>query len=80
MVEPSTISRTDVHTFSSLPFDIHVYIVKLLNLRDALVYAELSPEANAAVKYVFDHRKKLDFGFLLGSTGQIMLSDIAMHT
>ena len=66
MAEPSTVSRTDVHTFSSLPFDIHVYIVKLLNLRDALVYAELSNMYLLTVNNLI---------LALGSMGQIMLCD-----
>ena len=61
--------------FTLLPFDVHVYIVKLLNLKEALIYAQITPEANAAVQYVFAHRKQLDFGSVLGPDGQIMLSD-----
>ena len=64
--------------FASLPFDVHAYIVKLLKLNAALVYAQLTLEANAPVQYVFAHRKQLDFGSVLGSNGQIMLSDSAL--
>ena len=64
--------------FASLPFDVHVYIIKLLKLNEALVYAQLTPEANAAVQYVFAHCKQLDFSSVLGPNGQIMLSDSAL--
>ena len=64
-----------IANFAFLPFDVHVYIVKLLNLNEALIYAQLTPEANAAVQYVFAHRKQLDFDSVLGPNGQIMLSD-----
>ena len=57
---------------------MHVYIVKLLKLKDALVYAQLTPETNAAVQFVFAHRKQLDFGSLLGPNGSIELSDTAL--
>ena len=63
-----------IANFASLPFDVHVYIVKLLKLNEALIYEQLAPEANAAVQYVFAHRKQLDFGSVLGPNGQIMLS------
>ena len=41
--------------FMLLPFDVHVAIVKLLNLRDALVYAQITPVTREAVQYVFYH-------------------------
>lgn len=59
----------------SLPYDVHVIIVKLLNLKEALVYAEVAPLTQRAVKFVFSHRKQLDFGSVLGPNGQISLSD-----
>ena len=65
-------------SFNCLPFDVHVYIVKLLNLNEALIYAQITPEANDAVQYVFAHRKQLDFGSVLGPDGQIMLSDTTL--
>ena len=64
--------------FTLLPFDVHVYIVKLLNLNEALIYAQITPEANAAVQYVFAHHKQLDFSSVLGPDGQIMLSDTTL--
>ena len=67
-----------IANFTLLPFDVHVYIVKLLNLNEALIYAQITPEANAAVQYVFAHRKQLDFGSVLGPDGQIMLSDTTL--
>ena len=41
------------------------------------MYAQLTPETNAAVRFVFAHRKQLDFGSLLGPNGCTELSDIA---
>ena len=61
--------------FMLLPFDVHVAIVKLLSLRDALVYAQITPVTREAVQYVFSHRVQLDFGSVLGPNGQIMLPD-----
>lgn len=58
-----------------LSFDVHVAIVKLLNLRDALAYAQITPVTREAVQYVFCHRVQLDFGSVLGPNGQIMLPD-----
>jgi hypothetical protein len=48
--------------FMSIPFDIHVCIVKLLPLKDAIAYSEVTPVTKEAVEYVFAHRKQLDFG------------------
>ena len=62
-------------SFASLPFDVHVVIAKLLNLKEALVYAQVTPLTKEAVYFVFAHRKQLDFGSVLGPNGQIMLQD-----
>jgi hypothetical protein len=59
----------------SIPFDIHVCIVKLLPLKDAIAYSEVTPVTKEAVEYVFAHRKQLDFGSVLGPNSQIMLPD-----
>ena len=61
--------------FLLLPFDVHVIIVKLLSLKEALVYAQLTPITKNAVDYVFAHRKQLDFGSVLGPNSQIWLPD-----
>lgn len=61
--------------FMLLPFEVHVAIVKLLYLNEALVYSELTPVTKCAVEYVFAHRKQLDFGSVLGPNGQIGLPD-----
>ena len=61
--------------FMLLPFDVQVDIVKLLSLKDAIAYSETTPVTKEAVEYVFAHRKQLDFGSVLGPTGQIMLPD-----
>ena len=54
--------------FAMLPFDVHVYIIKLLNLNEALVYAQITPVANMAVQYALVHHEQLDFGSVLGLT------------
>ena len=41
-------------------------IAKLLNLRECLIYSQLSRVTFDAVYYVFSHRKQLDFGSALG--------------
>ena len=64
--------------FMLLSFDVHVAILKLLNLRDALAYAQIAPLTREAVQYVFCHRVQLDFGSVLGPSGQIMLPDDAI--
>jgi hypothetical protein len=56
-------------------FDIHVCIIKLLALKDAIAYSEVTPVTKQAVEYVFAHRKQLDFGSVLGPNSQIMLPD-----
>jgi hypothetical protein len=61
--------------FVSIPFDIHVCIVKLLSLKDALAYSEVTSVTKEAVEYVFAHRRELDFGSVLGPNSQIMLPD-----
>ena len=61
--------------FMLLPFEVHVAIVKLLRLNEALVYAQLTLVTKNAVEYVFAHRKQLDFGSVLGPNGQIRLPD-----
>ena len=62
-------------TFASLPLYVHVVIAKLLNLKEALVYAQVTPLTKEAVYFVFAHRKQLDFGSVLGPNDQIMLHD-----
>ena len=68
-------ANTGPSLFMLLPFEVHVAIVKLLYLNEALVYSELTPMTKSAVKYVFAHRKQLDFGSVLGPNGQIRLPD-----
>ena len=45
------------HPFMFVPYDIHMYIVKLLPLKDALAYSEVTHVTRASVMYVFAHRK-----------------------
>ena len=55
----------DVANLLSLPFDVHVLIVRNLKLRDCLSYAEAAPVCHDAVYYVFVHRSELEFSSLL---------------
>jgi hypothetical protein len=59
----------------TLPLDIHIMITKLLNLRECLIYSQLSRVTFDAVYYVFSHRKQLDFGSVLGADKSIVLPD-----
>ena len=68
-------AEANLPLFVLLPFEVHVAIVKLLRLNEALVYAQLTPLTKSAVDYVFAHRKQLDFGSVLGPNGQIGLPD-----
>lgn len=49
----------------SLPFDIHILIVRNLDLQTSLGYAQVAPVCHDAVYYVFAHRAELDFSSLL---------------
>ena len=62
-------------TLSSLPFNVHVLIVRNLNLKDALSYSQILPLSHDAVYYVFSHRKELDFSSTLSDGGIISLAD-----
>ena len=60
----------------TLPLDIHnIMIAKLLNLRECLIYSQVSTVTFDAVYYVFSHRKQLDFGSVLGADKGIILPD-----
>ena len=59
----------------TLPLDIHIMITKLLNLRECLIYSQVSIVTFDAVYYVFSHRKQLDFGSVLGADKKIILPD-----
>ena len=48
-----------------LPFDIHVLIVRNLDLRSCLSYAQVATVCHDAVYYVFAHRSELDFSSLI---------------
>ena len=50
-------------------------IAKLLNLRQCLIYSQVSTVTFDAVYYVFSHRKQLDFGSVLGADKGIILPD-----
>ena len=59
----------------TLPLDIHIMITKLLNLRECLIYSQVSTVTFDAVYYVFSHRKQLDFGSVFGADTRIILPD-----
>ena len=59
----------------ALPIDIHIMIAKFLNLRDCLIYSQVSRVTFDAVYFVFSHRKQLDFGSVLGPDKAIILPD-----
>ena len=50
-------------------------IAKLLNLRQCLIYSQVSTVTFDMVYYVFSHRKQLDFGLVLGADKGIILPD-----
>ena len=52
-------------TFQYLPFELHIVIAKLLNLRDSLMYAG----------YVFSHGKQLDLQSVWGADNTVALPD-----
>ena len=60
----------------SLPFEIHILIVRNLNLRDCLAYAQLSPTCHDTVYYIFSHRIELDFSSLVTNNHLIISSEL----
>ena len=48
-----------------LPFDIHVLIVRNLDLRSCLSYTQIATVCHDAVYYIFAHRSELDFSSLI---------------
>ena len=77
LIQIMAVSKDDstAATFESLPFDVHVMIIRKLNLADALSYAELSSICHDAVYYVFSHRLQIDFSSTLNKDRVINLSD-----
>ena len=59
----------------SLPFEIHVLIVRNLCLRDCLSYAEVANVSHDAVYYVFAHRAELNFSSLVENSYLTPLPD-----
>ena len=49
----------------SLPIDIHILIVRNLDLQTCLVYARVAPVCHDVVYHIFAHRAELDFSSLL---------------
>ena len=57
----------------SIPFEIHVLIVRELLLKDCIAYMQVCTVAHDVVYYVFAHRKELDFESVLDESGTIAL-------
>ena len=58
----------------SIPFEMHVLIVRKLSLKDCLAYMKVCTVSHDVVYYVFAHRKELDFESVLDESGTIALS------
>ena len=58
----------------SIPFEMHVLIVRKLSLKDCLAYMKVCTVTHDVVYYVFAHRKELDFESVLDESGTIALS------
>ena len=59
----------------SLPFDVHLSIIRYLDLKDCLSYSQVSITCHDAVYYVFSHRAELDFSSVLTDDQYVSLSD-----
>ena len=57
----------------SIPFEVHVSIVRKLSLKDCIAYMQVCTVAHDVVYYVFAHRKELDFESVLDESGTIAL-------
>jgi hypothetical protein len=57
----------------SIPFEVHVLIVRKLSLKDCIAYMQVCTVAHDVVYYVFAHRKELDFESVLDESGTIAL-------
>ena len=57
----------------TIPFDVHVLIVRSLSLKDCVAYMEVCTVSHDVVYYVFAHRKELDFASVLDESGSIAL-------
>ena len=60
----------------SLPFEVQVLIVRYLNLKDCLSFAEVSTECHDIVYYIFSHRAELDFSSVITDGQYVSLSDV----
>lgn len=58
----------------SIPFDVHVSIVRALSLKDCVSYMHVCTVSHDVVYYVFAHRKELDFESVLDESRTIALS------
>ena len=57
----------------SIPFEVHVSIVRKLSLKDCISYMQVCTVTYDVVCYVFAHRKELDFQSVLDESGTIAL-------
>ncbi len=55
----------------SIPFEMHVLIVRELSLKDCIAYMQVCTVAHDVVYYVFAHRKELDFESVLDESETI---------
>ena len=56
----------------SIPFEVHVSIVRKLSLKDCISYMQVCTVVHD-VYYVFAHRKELDFESVVDESGTIAL-------
>ena len=65
---PFTINMSDqpiIAPLLTLPFDMHILIVKYLSLKDCIAYMQACYVTHDAVQYVFSHRRELNFKSVL---------------
>ena len=64
----------------SLPFDIHILIVKYLPLKDCISHMQVCPVTHDAVYYVFSHQRELNFESVLDNNNTVALSPQMLMT
>ena len=58
----------------SIPFEVHVSIVRALSVKDCITYMQVCTVTHDVVYHVFAHRKELDFESVLDESRTIALS------
>ena len=64
----------DMAGLLSIPFEVHVSIVRTLSVKDCIAYMQVCTVSHDVVYYVFAHRKELDFESVLDESRTIALS------